>query len=102
MPSEYITKPKSKPKLPPPSFKYGSNTYVVLAYAKMKNKNFSIEDVRSVTARYTNDYEVKRSIEVLLKNGSVVSVKDGFWKITPKGIQQIFDFASRREVTAFS
>lgn len=102
MPSEYITKPKAKPKLPPPSFKYGSNTYVVLAYAKMKNKSFSIEDIRSVTARYTKDYEVKRSIEVLLKNGSVSQVGEESWKITPKGIQQVFDFASRRDVTAFS
>lgn len=101
MPSDYITKPKTKPKLPAPSFKYGSSTYVVLAYAKMRNKPFSIENIRDFTARYTNDYEVKRSLEVLLKNGSVQIVGSDLWEITPKGIQQVLDFAGRRAVTAF-
>lgn len=92
---------KPKPVLPAPSFKDGSSTYVVLCYAKMKNKEFSIDDIRSITARYTNDYEVKRSLDVLLKNGSVSVVKENLWKITPKGIQQVFDFASRRKVIDF-
>jgi hypothetical protein len=92
---------KPKPVLPAPSFKDGSSTYVVLCYAKMKNKEFGIEDVRSITARYTSDYEVKRSLEVLIKNGSLSLVSNNAWKITPKGIQQVFDFASRRKVTEF-
>jgi hypothetical protein len=91
---------KPKPVFPAPSFKDGSSTYVVLCYAKMKNKEFGIDDVRGITSRYTSDYEVKRSLEVLVKNGSL-SVIGSKWKITPKGVQQVFDFASRRKVIEF-
>jgi hypothetical protein len=90
-----------KPVFPAPSFKYGSSTYVVLCYAKMKNKEFGIEDVKGITSRYTSDYEVKRSLDVLVKNGSLSTIGSNMWKITPKGIQQVFDFASRRKSIGF-
>jgi hypothetical protein len=92
---------KPKPVFPAPSFKDGSSTYVVLCYAKMKNKEFGIDDVRGITSRYTSDYEVKRSLEVLVKNDSLYVISSNKWKITPKGIQQVFDFASRRKVIEF-
>ena len=87
---------KTKPVLPPPTFKYGSNTYVCLAYAKMTGKHFSIEDIRKFTNRYTGDYEVKRSLAVLERNGSIVASSPETWVITPTGVQQIYDFAKRR------
>lgn len=90
---------KPKPKLPAPTFKYGSGTYVILTYAKMVKKPFSIVKIRSLTARYTNDYEVKRSLDVLEKNGSVVKVGESQWQITPVGIQQVYDFALRKGIS---
>lgn len=90
--------PNQKPKavLPEPSFKYGSNTHLLLTYAKSINKDFTIENVRSFTARYSNNHEVNRSIEVLLKNGSIKKTGENQWKITTVGIHQVFDFARRR------
>lgn len=86
----------TKPVLPAPTFKYGSNTYVCLAYAKMTGKNFSIADIRKFTNRYTGDYDVKRSLAVLERNGSIVVSSPETWVITPTGVQQIYDFAKRR------
>lgn len=87
---------KAKPVLPAPSFKYGSNTYIVLSYAKMKKKPFSIANIRALTGRYKNDHEVKRSLEVLEKNGSVRKVNQDEWQITAIGVQQVLDFARRK------
>jgi hypothetical protein len=86
---------KAKPVLPAPTFKYGSNTYVVLAYAKMKKKPFSISNVRTLTGRYKNDYEVKRSLDVLEKNKSVRKINQTEWQVTATGVQQVLDFARR-------
>jgi hypothetical protein len=87
---------KPLPVLPKPTFKYGSNTYVVLAFAKTIKKEFSIFDVRNFTARYNSDYEVKRSLDVLEKNESVTKINPEQWKITPKGVTQVYDFARRK------
>lgn len=87
---------KPKPELPEPTFKYGSATYIVLTYAKMVKKPFSIMSIRKLTGRYKNDYEVKRSLDVLERNGSVVKVGDNKWQVTPVGIQQVYDFARRK------
>lgn len=90
---------KPKPALPPPSFKYGSNTYVVLSYAKVCKRPFSIQDIRNFTARYTTDYEVGRSLVVLEKNLSVNKVNPDQWEITQTGIQHIYDFARRKNIS---
>jgi hypothetical protein len=89
---------KTKPVLPAPTFKYGSNTYVLLAYAKMKKTPFSVVNVRALTGRYKNDYEVKRSLEVLINNKSVRKINDEQWQITATGVQQVIDFARRRDL----
>lgn len=90
------TRQNAKPVLPPPTFKYGSSTYVLLAYAKMVKKPFSIVNVRALTARYKNDKEVRRSLEVLEKNNSVQKVDDNRWQVTQTGVQQVYDFARRK------
>lgn len=90
---------KPKPALAAPTFKYGSNTYVVLAYAKVAKRPFGIRDIRSFTARYTNDYEVGRSLSVLEKNLSVKKVNQDQWEITQTGIQHIYDFARRKNLS---
>ena len=97
MPSAPLTpNQKPAPVLPAPTFKYGSCTYTLLCYAKMRKKPLSITDARSVIKRYKNDYEVKRSFEVLEKNGSVKKVNQSKWQITPTGTQQVYDFAKRK------
>jgi hypothetical protein len=88
---------KLKPVLSSPTFKYGSNTYVVLAFAKMKKNKFSISDIRKLTGRYKTDYEVKRSLEVLERNKSVRKVNQHEWQITATGVQQIIDFSRRKD-----
>lgn len=102
MPRNYIktTDRQVKPVLPPPTFKYGSNTYICLVYAKMTGKNFSIQDIRKFTNRYTNDHDVKRSLQVLEKNGSIERTANGYWKVTPKGVTHVYDFAKRRAATS--
>lgn len=85
-----------KPALPAPTFKYSSSTYVVLAYAKLVNRPFSVKDIRNFTAKFTSNYDVVRSLKVLEKNGSVTMVQENLWQVTPVGIQQIYDFPLRR------
>ena len=99
MPSPHIPKARAKPKLPAPSFRYASNTYVLLAYAKMKNKPFTVEAVRNFNLKYSENSQVTRAIKVLLNNGSINQVTEDSWIITPMGVQQIIDFAARRTVT---
>ena len=97
MPSAPLTpNQKPNPVLPAPTFKYGSRTHTLLSYAKMRKKPFSIMDARGVIRRYKNDYEVKKSLEVLEKNGSVKKINSSEWQITPTGTQQIYDFAGRK------
>lgn len=72
-----------------------------LAYAKMVNKPFGIINIRQFTYRYKTDYEVKRSLDVLVKNGSIKKVTEDTWEITPKGITHVYDFAKRRELAEY-
>lgn len=87
---------KPTPVLPAPTFKYGSCTHTLLRYAKMRKNPLSIPDVRSVIKRYKNDYEVKRSFEVLERNGSVKKINQSEWQITPIGVEQVYDFVRRK------
>lgn len=96
MPRETTKQQTGKPVLPAPTFKYSSSTYVVLAYAKLVKRPFSVRNVRDFTARFTRDSDVIRSLEVLERNGSVTRVNDGSWQVTPKGVQHVYDFALRR------
>ena len=102
MPSPHISKARAKPQLPAPSFRYASNTYILLAYAKMKNKPITVESVRSFNLKYSENSQVTRAIKVLLENGSISQVTEDSWIITATGIQQIIDFASRRKITALN
>ena len=86
-----------KPVLPVPTFKDSSSTHITLGFAKSVKRPFSVQDVRNFTARYTNDRDVVRSLEVLEKNGSVAKCNETTWQITPRGIQHIYDFVMRRK-----
>ena len=86
-----------KPVFPAPTFKDASSTHTTLGYAKSVKRPFSVQDVRNFTARYTNDRDVVRSLEVLEKNGSVAKCNETTWQITPRGIQHIYDFVMRRK-----
>jgi hypothetical protein len=83
--------------LPPPTFKYGGRSYVLLSYAKMKNKPFGIESVLRFTGRFVTNKDVRRSAKVLIENGSLVEVSEDMWRITPDGAQQLIDFRTRRQ-----
>ena len=82
--------------LPPPSFQYGGRSYVLLSYAKMKNKSFSIEEVLRFSGRFSNNKDVRRSAKVLIENGSLIKTDEDMWRITPDGVQQLIDFRTRR------
>lgn len=100
MPSRHVAKAKMKPVMKAPTFKYGGSSYVVLAYAKIKKTPFTVENILGFTSKISNSRDVGRAIEVLLKNGSIKKVTDTSWVVTPVGLQQVYDFASRRSVLA--
>lgn len=81
---------------PVPTFKYGSRTHTLLCYAKMRKTPFSVLNARSVITRYKNDQEVKTSLEVLERNGSVKRVDDLQWQVTTTGTQQVYDMIKRK------
>ncbi len=87
-----------KPALPQPNFRYGSRSYVLLSYAKFKREAFGIEDVRKFSYRFDDAWSIKQSIKTLISNGSLEQVSSDSWKITPKGVQQVYDFAARNQV----
>lgn len=92
---------KNKPVLAAPTFRYGSSSYVALAYAKTKNKTpFGIDNLLNFSSRFSNNRDIKRTLEVLISNGSIKEVEKDLWLITPKGRQHILDFASRRKITS--
>lgn len=89
---------RPKAVLPAPSFKYGSSTYVALAYAKiMGEKGFTIQGLRDFSGRFTSHKQVRKSVQVLINNGSITPTREDVWKITKVGIQQIIDFGSRNQ-----
>jgi hypothetical protein len=83
--------------LPSPSFKYGGKSYVLLSYAKMKRNAFDVESVNRFSGRFLDNRDVRRSAKVLISNGSLIEISKDVWQITPKGIQQLLDFRSRRQ-----
>jgi hypothetical protein len=83
--------------LPPPSFKYGGKSYVLLSYAKMKKKTFDVESVNRFSGRFLDNRDVRRSAKVLVSNGSLIEISKDVWQITPVGVQQLLDFRARRQ-----
>lgn len=83
--------------LPPPSFKYGGKSYVLLSYAKMKKKTFDVESVNRFSGRFLDNRDVRRSAKVLVSNGSLIETSKDVWQITPVGVQQLLDFRARRQ-----
>lgn len=83
--------------LPPPSFKYGGKSYVLLSYAKMKRNAFDVDSVNRFSGRFLDNRDVRRSAKVLISNGSLIEISKDVWQITPVGVQHLLDFRARRQ-----
>lgn len=85
-------KPIPKPK--PPTFKYGSSTYNVLAYAYAYDKAMTIDDFQEVSNKgFADKNAIKRALNVLEENKAMVRLNDTYWRITPNGMKQALGLA---------
>lgn len=80
--------------------KYGSSTYVLLCYLKMKKQAVSVKDFHKFTLQNTKPSTIQRAFDVLVKNGLADKQEDGRIVINRFGfsyLNQIARKASRNE-----
>lgn len=77
--------------------KYGSSTYVVLCYLRMKNKFISLEDYRKFRINKVKPSDITRTFTVLVKYGLAIRSTDGTSRvaITERGRQYLFKVAQK-------
>ena len=75
--------------------KYGSSTYVILCYLKMKNKPVSVNDFRNFSVGKTNPSDISRSFGVLVKSGLAKSNAPGVVVITDAGRNYLVKIAQK-------
>jgi hypothetical protein len=84
------------PVLPRPSFIEGSLAHKILSYAIVLNKAFTPKELQNLMGVQQKPSDLKRSLLVLEKNGSVAKLNEEYWAVTRKGIQQFYDFRARK------
>ena len=77
--------------------KYGSSTYVVLCYLRMKNKFVSLEDYRRFRINKVKPSDITRTFTVLVKYGLAIPSNDGTNRVavSEKGRQYLFKVAQK-------
>lgn len=81
-----------------PTFKYGSATYWVLAYACAYDKAFTIDEMQQMSnKRFDDKHAIKRALDVLSDNRSVEKLNDTYWAVTPLGKLQVFYLAEKKQ-----
>ena len=87
---------------PKVNFKFGSRTYVLLTYAKMKKLPISLEQCCDVlSGQFESKLDARKSFEVLVRNGCMAEFVSGKWKITPKGYEVIEHVGRARKAPLF-
>jgi hypothetical protein len=84
----------SMPKSKPPTYKYGSSTYNVLAYAYAYDKALTIDDFQELSNKaFTDKNVIKKALNVLEENKAMVRLNDTYWRITANGMKQALELA---------
>jgi len=77
-----------------PTYKYGSSTYLVLAYAYAYRTSLTIDDFQRLSSNAFEDkYTIKRALGILVDNKAMTQVNDTYWCITGLGIRQAVELA---------
>lgn len=75
--------------------KYGSSTYVVLCYLKMKRQPVSFGEYRKFTINKVKPSDVNRTFRVLVKYGLATQHPDGRIQINQTGADYLYKVAQR-------
>ena len=79
--------PLPKPK--EPTYKYGSVTYMVLAFAHVYDKAMTVDDFQKVSNKFFKDkHAIKRALIVLEENKAMERLNEHYWRITRVGARQ--------------
>lgn len=86
--------PLPKPKQP--TFKYGSTTYMVLAYAYVYDRAMTIDDFQRLSNKAFRDKgDIKKALLVLVNNKAMEQLNDTYWRITALGMRQVVELAKQ-------
>lgn len=75
--------------------KYGSSTYVILCYLKMKNKLVSVNDFHNFSVGKSTPSDIARSFDVLVRSGLAKPNSTGFVEITNAGRNYLVKIAQK-------
>ena len=91
------------PKSKPPTYKYGSSTYNVLAYAYAYDKALTIDDFQELSNKaFTDKNVIKKALNVLEENKAMVRLNDTYWRITANGMKQALELAREHILRSLS
>lgn len=77
-----------------PTFKYGSSTYLVLAYAYAYRTSLTIDDFQRLSNNaFADKFIIKRALSTLVENKAMTKVNENYWCITGLGIRQAVELA---------
>ena len=82
--------------------KYGSSTYVLLCYLKMKRQAVSVSDFHKFTLRNSRPSSIQRSFDVLVRCGLVDQLVDGRIVINGSGFNYLNQIARKAHKNDFS
>lgn len=82
--------------------KYGSSTYVLLCYLKMKKQAVSVSDFHKFTLRNSKPSSIQRSFDVLAKSGLANQLADGRIVINGSGLTYLNQIARKAHKNDFS
>lgn len=76
---------------------YGSVTYVVLSYLKMRNKPTSVSDFREFSLRKIKPSTIARSFDVLVRYGFAKPYANDQYVVTSRGVEYLYKIARKVE-----
>ena len=77
---------------------YGSSTYVVLCYLKMKRCPVSVDDYRKFYLHKSKPSDIARSFDVLVRHNFAKYTLDNRVIITSRGIEYLYLVARKGEL----
>jgi len=87
---------QSLPQPKQPTFKYGSTTYVVLAYAYAYDRAMTVDDFQKVSNKYfRHTGDIRKALLVLVNNKAIEQLNENYWRITALGIRQVVELAKK-------
>lgn len=81
-----------------PTFKYGSSTYMILAYACIYDRALTIDDFQKLSnGRFRDKGDIKKALSVLVSNKSMAKLNDSYWRITPLGMRHVVELSKENK-----